>query len=180
MKRPALLLLFLWLLLPATIYAQARPYIGASIGASFYDTSVEDVSGDDFKLDGNDFAWKVFGGVRTVRFLSAEGGYVDFGKIQDSEGSTALETKTTGWDLFAVGNIALGPIDVFGKAGIMWWRSDAKIEDEPFDVTGHDFTWGLGGALRLGGLGFRAEFERVELEGDDTLMMLTAGVTLGM
>jgi hypothetical protein len=180
MKRAFLLILSIGVLLPATLHAQAKPYIGASIGASFYDTNVEDVSGDDFKLDGEEFAWKIFGGVRTMKFLSVEGGYVDFGKIQDSEGSTALETKTTGWDLFAVGNIALGSIDVFGKAGIMWWRSDAKIEDEPFDVTGNDFTWGLGAALRLGGLGFRAEFERVEMEGDDTLMMLTAGVTLGM
>jgi hypothetical protein len=48
------------------------------------------------------------------------------------------------------------------------------------DVKGYDFAWGLGAAIRLGGLGIRAEFERFELEGDDNIMMLTAGVTFGM
>jgi hypothetical protein len=180
MKRIFLLLLAVCLLTPASVYAQAKPYIGGSIGASFWDTSIEDVSTGDFKLDGKEFAWKIFGGVRTMKFLSVEGGYVNFGKIQNTEGTVDLESKTTGWDLFAVGNIALGSIDIFGKAGILWWRSDAKIEDDPFEVTGNDFMWGLGGAIRLGGLGIRAEFERVEMTDDDTMMMLTAGVTFGM
>ena len=180
MRRIVLPLLAACLLLPALVHAQAKTYIGGSIGASFYDTSIEHVDYDDFKLDGEEFAWKIFGGVRTMTFLSVEGGYVNFGKIQNTEDMVDLESKTTGWDLFAVGNLTAGPIDIFGKAGILWWRSDAKIDEAPFEVTGNDFMWGLGGALRLGGLGIRAEFERVELEGDDTLMMLSAGVTFGM
>ena len=47
-------------------------------------------------------------------------------------------------------------------------------------MRGYDFAWGLGAAIRLGGLGIRAEFERFEMEGDDNIMMLTAGVTFGM
>jgi hypothetical protein len=180
MKRVFLALLAACVLLPASLLAQAKPYIGGSIGASFYDTSIEDVTGDDFKLDETEFAWKIFGGVRTVKFLSVEGGYVHFGKIQNTIDMQAVESKTTGWDLFAVGNLAVGPVDIFGKAGILWWRSDAKIDEAPFDVTGNDFAWGLGGAFRMGGLGFRAEFERVEMEGDSSLMMLSAGVTFGM
>jgi hypothetical protein len=175
-----LALLAAGLLLPASLHAQARPYIGGSIGASFHNTSIEDVTGDDFKLDGEEFAWKIFGGIRSMHFLSVEGGYVHFGKIKGTEETVGLESKTTGWDLFAVGTLTAGPIDVFGKAGVLWWRSDQKIEDDPFDVKGNDFMWGLGGALRFGGLGVRAEFERVEQEGDDSLMILTAGVTFGM
>jgi len=180
MKLIALYVLVACLFLPALAHAQVKPYIGGSIGASFWDTSVENVTGDDFKLDGEEFAWKIFGGLRTMNFLSVEGGYARFGKIQNTAGIVDLESKTTGWDLFAVGTLTVGPVDVFGKAGILWWRSDQKIEDDPFDLTGNDFMWGLGGALRFGGLGVRAEFERVEMPGDDTLMMLTAGVTLGM
>jgi hypothetical protein len=180
MKRIGWIVLAACLLSPASIYAQAKPYLGASIGVSFWDTSVEDVTGEDFKLDGQEFAWKIFGGIRTMSLLSVEGSYVNFGKIQNTTDQTAVESKTTGWDLFAVGTITAGPIDIFGKAGILWWRSDAKIEDDPFEVTGNDFMWGLGAAFRLGGLGVRAEFERVEMPNDDTLMLLSAGVTFGM
>lgn len=168
------------LLTPATAAAQPKGYLGGSIGSSFYDTNLEDVTGDDFKLDGEEFAWKIYGGIRGARFLAVEGGYVNFGKVQNTVGDTNLESKTTGWDLFAVGNLGLGPLDAFGKAGIMWWRTDSKIEDDPFDVKGYDFTWGLGAGVRLGGLGIRAEFERFELEGKDKIMMLSAGIFLGM
>ena len=66
MKRIFLMLVAACVLLPASLHAQAKPYIGGSIGASFYDTSIEDVTGDDFKLEGEEFAWKIFGGVRKV------------------------------------------------------------------------------------------------------------------
>jgi hypothetical protein len=180
MKHISLLVLAAMVGLPASLHAQAKPYIGASIGASFYDTSIEDVTGDDFKMDGEDFAWKIFGGIRARQFLSAEGGYVHFGEIQNTAAQVDLSSKTTGWNLFAVGTLTAGPIDVFGKAGILWWRSDRKIDEAPFDVTGNNFMWGLGAAFRLGTMAVRAEFERVELEGDESLMLLTAGVTLGM
>ncbi len=168
------------LLSAAAVLAQAKPYIGGSIGASFYDTELEDVSGDDFKLDGEEFAWKIFGGFRGARLWAIEGGYANFGKIQNTVLDKELESKTTGWDLFAVGNLALGPLDAFGKAGILWWRTDSKIEDDPFDVKGYDFAWGLGAAIRLGCLGIRAEVERFELDGYCNIMMLTAGVVFGM
>jgi hypothetical protein len=175
-----LLMIAVCLLSPAAVLAQAKPYIGGCIGASFYDTELEDVKGDDFKLDGNEFAWKIFGGIRAARFWALEGGYVNFGKIQNTVVDTDLESHTTGWDLFAVLNLPLGPLDAFGKAGILWWRTDSKIEDDPFDVKGYDFTWGLGAAIRLGGVGIRAEFESFEMDGDDKLMTLTAGVAFGM
>jgi hypothetical protein len=167
------------LLFPAVVNGQAKPYLGASIGASFYDKSIEDVTGDDFKMEGEEFAWKIFGGITGRRFFAVEADYRDFGRIQNQDDNTELESKVTSWDVFAVGNLYLGPLGVFGKAGISWWREDSRVEDYPFDVTGHDFAWGLGAAIRLGGMGFRAEFERFEMEGDDRLITLTAGVSFG-
>lgn len=179
MKKLLIALLAVGLIAPAVLHAQTKPFIGGSIGASFYSTSVEDVTGDDFKLDGEEFAWKIFGGVRTMKFIGLEGGYVHFGKVQNQTDAFDVESKTTGWDVFGTGTIPVGPIDLFGKAGVVWWRSDVKIDEAPFDVTGSDFMWGLGAALRLGGLGIRAEFERVEMGDGDSLMLLTAGVTFG-
>ena len=180
MKRLLIALFALAILSPAVLQAQVKPFVGASLGASFYDTSIEDVSGDDFKMEGEEFAWKIFGGLTAMKFLGLEGGYVHLGETQNSNDSFTAESKTTGWDLFAVGNLPVGPIGVFGKVGYLWWRADQKIDEAPFEVTGSDFMWGLGAMLKLGGLGIRAEWERVELEGDDSVMLLTAGVTFGM
>ena len=180
MKKLVIALIAIGFLSPAMLHAQVKPFVGASLGASFYDTSIEDVSGDDFKLEGEEFAWKIFGGLTAMKFLGLEGGYVYLGKTQNSDYSFNVESKTTGWDLFAVGNLPVGPIVVFGKAGILWWRADHKIDEAPFETTGNDFMWGLGAVLKMGGLGIRAEFERVELEGGDSVMLLTGGVTFGM
>jgi len=181
MKRLLLLFVTVCMLAPAIVnaQAQAKPYLGGSVGASFYDTSVEDVTGEDFKLEGEEFAWKIFGGVRWGSF-ALEGDYRHFGEIQNTVGSTDLSQKTTGWDLFAMGNLKIGPVMGFAKAGFLWWRGDVEVLDEPFEVTGSDFGWGLGAALLMGGLGVRAEFERFELDDGDTIMMLTAGVSFGM
>jgi len=175
-----LLLLGAVLLSPAVALAQAKPYLGASLGAAFHNTNLEDVTGDDFNLEGEEFSWKIFGGVRGGKFFAVEGGYVNFGKVNNTEDNTDLESKKTGWDLFAVGNLTAGSVDVFGKVGILWWRTEAKIDEDPFDTKGNDFAWGLGAAIRLGGLGLRAEYERFEVEGDDSLAMITAGIVFGM
>jgi hypothetical protein len=179
-KKLSIMLLAACLLSPAAALAQAKPYLGASLGAAFHNTSVEDITGEDFKLEGEEFSWKIFGGIRGAQFFAIEGSYVHFGKIENTVNDTSLDSKKTGWDLFVVGNLSAGPIDVFGKAGILWWRDEGRIEDAPFDTKGNDFAWGLGGALRLGGLGVRVEYERFELEGDDNLALVTAGVFLGM
>lgn len=180
MKRLLIILsLSACLLSPAVVRGQATPYLGASIGASFYDTKLEDVTGNDFKLKDEEFAWKIFAGIRGGSFLALEGDYRDFGRVQNQDGNTNLESEVTSWDLYAVGNLYLGPLGVFGKMGISWWREESKIDNNPFDVKGHDLTWGLGAAIRLGGMRIRAELERFELDGDDKLMMLSAGVAFG-
>lgn len=167
------------LLSPAVVSGQATPYVGGSIGASFYRTSLEDATGHEYKLEGEEFAWKIFAGITGGRFFSVEADYRDFGKVQTRVDGTDLESNVTSWDVFAVGNLYLGSFGIFGKAGICWWREESRLPDYPFDVDGNDVAWGLGAVIRLGGLGFRAEFERFELPGDDSLMTLTAGISFG-
>ena len=179
MKSLLVLLTTLALLSPAAAMAQASGYLGASLGASFHNTSIEDVSGNNFDLDGEEFAWKIFGGIRAAQFLGIEGDYRDFGKLQNTVANTDLESKRTGWDLFVTGNIPLGPLEGFAKAGVVWWRTDAAVNQNPFETKGSDFAWGLGAAINFGGMAIRAEFERFELGDDDNIMMLTAGILFG-
>jgi hypothetical protein len=180
MKRLLLLLLAVGLISPSAAFAQAKPFLGASIGASFYNTSVEDVTGDDFKLDGSEFAWKIFGGARWGKFFAVEGDYRNMGEVQKTDNAVDLSTKTTAWDLFAAGHLNVDPLDLFAKAGLAFWRTDSKIDEAPFDVSGTDFAWGAGAALLFGGLGVRVEFERFTLDGGDSILMLSAGLSFGM
>ena len=46
MKKLFIALIALGLVAPAVLHAQVKPFVGASIGASFYVSSIEDVSGD--------------------------------------------------------------------------------------------------------------------------------------
>jgi hypothetical protein len=174
--RILVMVLLIGLLSPASANAQARAFLGGSLGTSFYKTDITELQDEDFKLEENEFAWKIFGGLRALRLTSVEFGYRNLGKVQNTVADVNLEHKTSGWDLFFVPFLSTGPVDVFGKLGYLWWRSETKIEEDPFDTKGGDFAWGFGGAIRLRDAAVRIEWERFEVEGADYLSMATAGV----
>jgi hypothetical protein len=63
----------------------------------------------------------VFAGVRVLKFVAVEGGYVDTGEPGASFGSGSAESDTEikldGWDLYGVGILPLGLFDVYAKVG---------------------------------------------------------------
>ena len=149
--------------------------IGGSVGQSFYNTEIEDLDGESFKLNDQDFAYKIFAGYR-FGFVAIEGGYRDLGKVEDKSGEIVFRTKTTGLDLALLGMLPVGPIDLFARAGMIAWDSEFDIGDIGNTDEGTDFMWGLGGAFRLGGLGIRLEWEQFAID-PDSIGMLSAGVT---
>ena len=155
-------------------------YYGGSVGQSFIQTKVGDIGEKDLKLDGNDFAWKAYAGVRMAPSFGIEGGFRQLGSVKSKKNDTTYLSKTSGYDLSAVGTISLGVIDVFAKGGAFWW--DQEIEDRRGKDTigGTNFTWGFGAAVHFGGLGVRADWERFELAEFDQLSMLSVGVVLGL
>jgi hypothetical protein len=162
--------------LPGVAAAQPTSYLGASLGASFYNTSIEHLNDKDFKLQEKELAWKLFAGIRGRRYFAIEAGYVNLGQVKNVDRD--VELKTSGWDFFGVLNLNAGPLELFGKVGALWWRSETKILEDPFDTEGRDFAWGFGGSLRHNDFSVRIEWERFELEGDNVLAMATAGVVL--
>ncbi len=157
--------------------ATAQFYIGGSLGNSFIKTTVADNSAGSFTLENNDFGWKVFGGFGS-RFLGAEGGYRELGKVQMDAGGQNIESKIGGWDVAAKGNINIGPVFIFAKAGAFFARAKNSIGTLSFTSNSTNFLWGVGGGLKLGMLGLRVEYESLDMSEDSNLAMLTFGAAI--
>ena len=175
MKRVVILILSL-ALLSITGVANAGnktgPYIGGSLG---YATT--DVSTSSYDFYDDDLGYKIFGGfnfgVIPLLDLSVEGSYVDFGQASSS-GIIKQEVDVTGWDLFGLAALNLGPIGVFGKVGQIWWSRDSNIN--VLDDSGNDMAYGVGARFQIKSFGIRAEYEYFDLDSSD-IGMFSAGVS---
>ncbi len=155
-------------------------YLGGSVGQSFIQTEVKDIENSDWKLDDNDFGYKFIAGVRMSEAFAIEGGYKYLGSIKDETESISYESKTSGYDLCAVGNIYLGILDIHAKAGLLWWDETFETNGLEETTNGSDFMWGFGATLRLDKLGIRAEWERFEIKEYDRLSLLSVGLIFGL
>lgn len=155
-------------------------YVGGGIGGGFYDVQFDEIDDDIRSIDGTGTAWKLFGGFSPTRFIGVEGGYRDFGSASTDFGSATWKTSTSGWDVEALGRLTIAIVDIFGKAGVMFWNQDVTIgSSSPVDDSGTDFLWGLGAGVHLGPFGVRGEWESVAISGPSSLSMLSLSATLG-
>lgn len=160
----------------ASTGAHAGVFLGGSIGQA---TLEEDIAGIGF--EGDDSAWKAFGGFRFMKFFAIEGGFIDFGSIDDVLPGNSLEVDLDGWNAVAVGTIPIGRnFEIFGKAGIIYWESDTTIvmgettsrSDDDFDAT---IGFGVGFDLTERVL-IRVEWESFEISTTDEVNLLSAGI----
>jgi hypothetical protein len=150
-------------------------YLGGSVGQA--NLQIDDLTGgalpdDDF--DADDTAFKLIAGIRPLDWLAVEAAYVNFGEPSDEVAGFDLEADGDGISAFAVGFLAVGPVDLFAKAGLIAW--DSKIEGGVFDDDGSDLAYGVGAQFRVWGLALRAEYEKFEIS-DVDLDMISVGVT---
>lgn len=174
-----------FLIAAATIFgaspAMGQFYVGGGVGGSFYDVQVDEIVDDVGSIDGNGLAWKIFGGFNfPIPFIGVEGGYRNFGSASTDFGPETWETSTSGWDVEALARISILMVDVFGKAGVMWWDQDVTIGSSPsVNSSDSDFLWGLGAGIHLGPIGVRGEWESVAISGPSSLSMLSVSGTFG-
>jgi len=154
-------------------------HIGAGIGNTFFSSDYKDALDNVKNIDENSTAWKIFAGFSGSEFFGLEGGYRDFGDIESTISGDFFETGTTGWDVEALGRFQIAIVDVFGKAGVMFWSTKTIILKQEFKENGTDFFWGLGAGVRLGPIGVRLEWESLEGGAYDNLSMVSLGATLG-
>src|SRR5262249_10164539 len=149
------------LLLAGAAYADIGPYVGASLGETTFEDSenVPNGLGGAVKLhvDESDTSYKLFGGFMFLPFVGIEGGYVDFGDVSKNIGAAnaKIDVSADGWEIFALGNLPLGPLDLFAKAGVLSY--DAKVKGRVNGATvasGSDSdevgAYGVGAAVGLG------------------------------
>ncbi len=159
-------------------------FVGGSVGNGFNNKNLGDLDGSDFKIKESNLAWKIFASTQW-RFLGAEGGYRDFGEIDNSTDRGTGTSRTRGGDAFGKGMVQIGVLQIFAKAGAFFSRTKTKLVDDAGEVVVDDkeretaFAWGLGGGLQLGRLQIRAEYENFHIS-KGNLGMLSVGAAIGL
>lgn len=156
-------------------------YIGGGLGWATLDVKGDSTDLGHLDFNEDDLGYKVFAGVRVLKFVAVEGGYVDFGTPSASfgSGSTVLDTeiKLDGWDLYGVGILPLGLFDVYAKVGYFWWDADIRAaiegESERESDSGSDMAYGIGAALWLSQISIRAEFELFDVAEAESVYMIS-------
>lgn len=149
------------------------------LGASAAKTDLElDELGASF--DASDTTYKAFVGVRFVRWFAIEGGYVDFGNVNDVDNGIDLSVDATAWDGFVVGVLPIGDhFEIFAKYGLFWWDRNAEasgIVTEEESDNGSNPVYGAGLAITWEHFAIRAEYERYEMDDVENLNQTSAGI----
>lgn len=168
------------LLLSAPAMADSGPYIGASIGNTTLEATLQDpISGGNFVFDESDFSWKLYGGFNfdlpSIN-LGVEGGYRNLGGPSAVFAAEEFGIDLTAWDVYGVAGFDLGPVSVFGKLGIVSWDADLTLAG--FDAgseSDQDTAYGVGASFGLGSFELRAEYEVFDVSDTDDVYMLSAG-----
>ena len=145
-------------------------YLGAGLGQA---TIKESAGGATF--DASDAAYKAFVGYRfnliPIIDLAVEGGYIDFGKPSQTLSGQNVQFKLHGYDAAALLIFPLGPIDLYGKVGMLSWKADVTPSGTGSSTSGSDPFYGVGVGFYIWKIGIRAEYERYNIKDTDTVQM---------
>ena len=157
---------------------------GFYVGAGYVRAQVNNVFGTtnyNFKIDDN--AWKAIVGIRVIPPFAAEANYVDLGhQSQVLLGGSTAHADARAFDLFGVGLLPLGPVDIFGKAGGARWELSRNLQGPnssllALDTNGVNFAWGGGIQAHYGPLGVRLEYEHFQIPDTDGARLFTVAAT---
>ena len=114
---------------PLTALADGGFYVGGSVGSSSLSNDF-----DGFEVDADSTAFRLIAGWQFNDFFSLEGGYHNFGELEQSVDNNGelvdISLKADGFTLGGTGSIPLGEkFALFGRAGAFFWDGDAKIND---------------------------------------------------
>jgi hypothetical protein len=146
-------------------------YLGAGVTHSSLTTGNTDL---------NNTSWKAFGGVRPLKWLAVELGYIDLGNGSGytvSNEPVTTHADSSAWTAYAVGflPVPLPMVDFYGKAGVARWKLNSSISYYyltppygPFTTsnssTGTDFAWGVGVQAHIKMFGVRLEYEGFDVD----------------
>lgn len=172
------------LLFPATAAwcADNGFYLGAAVTQAGFeqdDLDLGDLGNQVTDLDDEDTSYKIIAGLRIVDAFGIEANYIDFGEARSGAlpviGEVFAEAR--GVDLFAVGFVPLGPVDLFAKAGAVYTEVETGAGSFRVDDDSVEFAYGAGVQVRFLSLAARLEYEKFEIDLIDDLDLLSLGIT---
>src|SRR3954470_20014610 len=143
-------------------------YVGGSLGQSDSGLRAGNVNYSD-----TDTGYKLIAGFRALKILGFEVNYVDLGNT--SSGTTNAKTKAL--DGFVLGFLPLPVIDIYGKLGVVSWKTDAHSPNLSLNHTGSDLAYGAGVQLHFGALAARLEYEGFDVPQASTPSLVSIGLT---
>ncbi len=154
------------------VHAADGLYIGAGIGVATVKDEVNTGT-----LDSDDTSYKAFVGWRfdviPLIDLAVEAAYTDFGRPSQTLAGQNVEFKLTGASLAGLLIFPLGPLDLYGKAGLMSWRSERSEGASSSSGSGSDPFYGAGVGFYIWKIAIRAEYERFQVKDVDRVDMLS-------
>jgi OOP family OmpA-OmpF porin len=146
-------------------------YLGGGIGD--FSSSVDDINSlndvDDAGIDfsDSDNAMKVFAGWNFNRYFAVQGDFVDFGESSGFVSPSVQGTSDVqGLAPSIVGTIPIGPVELFGRVGVMFYEIDMNLTGgRLIDDSGEDLVWSAGiGIDILDRANLRLEYEEIDIE----------------
>jgi hypothetical protein len=152
-------------------------YLGGAIG-DFSANLDRPGAVDDVDLDFDDQdAERLYAGWRFNPYVAFQVDYTDFGEgVAQGAAATNLigiSAGSDGWTPSVVGTLPIGPVELYGKVGMMFYNVDVNLSannnlGQTFDDSGQDPVYGVGiGVTVLEHLNLRAEYERLDIENFD-------------
>lgn len=142
-------------------------YVGGSIGQS-----EEHFDASTYGVHGNDSAYKIAAGFRPLDVIAGELDYVSMGRA--SGGFNYADTYGVG--AFALAFLPIPLVDVYGRVGLVNWRTNVYSPILPFRRTGTDLAYGAGAGMSWGNLGARLEYEMFDVAHSTTMNLASIGV----
>jgi opacity protein-like surface antigen len=143
-------------------------YLGAGLGQS-----ESGVRSGTLNFKDSATGYKLIAGFRPLDVFAAELNYVDLGKSS----SGPLLSKSQAVDGFVLVFLPLPVVDVYGKAGLLSWKTDVTAPSLSLSRSGSDFAWGAGVQFRFGSLAARLEYEALNASVLAKPTFLTLGAT---
>jgi Outer membrane protein beta-barrel domain len=154
------------------------PYVGAAYGR--FDLKIDDLNDvgtavSDIAHSTSNDAFKIEAGWRFLPFLALEADYLNFGSFHDSFVGTGsngnYNLHVSGFAPFVIGTLPAGPVELFAKAGYLYYDDDLKVNfNAPgtnFIESDHDrsnFIYGGGiGVTLIGHLNLSAEYDQIRI-----------------
>ncbi len=148
---------------PALADENSGLYLGVGLGD--FSSEINDLDDVDIDFDEDSDAKRFFAGWRFNPILALQLDYFDYGDSSSATTLLPIQTEAKGIAPSVVATLPLGPIELFGRAGWLFYDLNISADGaDVFDGSDDDFVYSAGiGITVLQRLSLRAEYEVIEI-----------------